>query len=380
MPQHNQVLFQHVNNRATRRQIGLLAALLASLSLACTLSGPGQTVAMIKQLPTLTRTPLPTLTPTQTATAVASPLQASSSPPSLSEKTEPEELQPPLENSSQAPASMTAPTENHPPSPTTTKVATQLLSEQAIGAIEPATTSVANQISPTPTSAPSTPTHIATSTPTSLPSATPTPVPPTPTSTPTPTETPLPEGWVFSGVRPSPALNDGNLLLYGDIINNTGSPQTLAYITGIFYDAQGQVVADGNTLDYWPIEAVPQGGRVPFELTVMGLQSAADFELVVQATPSEKIPHQNFEVVELSPTNNGSEYCLNGKLLNQGESLNIYLSVVIVLYDGEKNVLSFNDVYKHSPKFGQGQTVDVSVCADTFDQEVSDYELRAWGL
>ncbi|MDX1520917.1 MAG: hypothetical protein R3264_04780, partial [Anaerolineae bacterium] len=61
-------------------------------------------------------------------------------------------------------------------------------------------------------------------------------------------------GWMFTGVQVYPGLVDDGLLLYGDVINNTGTAQELDYIAGTFYDTQGKVIADEDTtVDSWPL-------------------------------------------------------------------------------------------------------------------------------
>jgi hypothetical protein len=70
----------------------------------------------------------------------------------------------------------------------------------------------------------------------------------TPASTPptAATASPIPEtpGWSFVGVRVYTAQHDSGLLLYGDLINNSGSSQEVWYLTGIFYETQSQIIAD----------------------------------------------------------------------------------------------------------------------------------------
>jgi hypothetical protein len=227
------------------------------------------------------------------------------------------------------------------------------------------------------------PTATATETaiPTSTPSPTATEIPATATPIPTPTATPLPAGWVFSGVQVSPRQSGGSPLLYGDVINNTGSPQELFLITGDFYNDQGQAIPNVFTVDYWPIDTIPQGGRVPFELTVVGLQSVANFELSVEAASSEETPNQNFEFLDVNQSSEDGGYCLSGRLQNLGSELKYYVSIATVLFDDQNNVINFSDHYIHSPtNLVTGQTTDFKVCAESFSQNVARHELRAWGL
>jgi hypothetical protein len=171
------------------------------------------------------------------------------------------------------------------------------------------------------------------------------------------------------------------MLLYGDIINNTGSSQLLKYVTATFYDAQGQVIPPVAITDYWPTEAIPPGGQVPFELNVAGVPSAADFDLSVEATPSDQTPRQNFEFSDLSQSNEGGAYCLSGSLRDQGDEPQEYLVIVAILYDPQNNVVNFGDYYESDP---QGEidehTLDFELCIDPLGQDIARHELRAWGL
>jgi len=170
------------------------------------------------------------------------------------------------------------------------------------------------------------------------------------------------------------------LLLYGDLINNTGAPQTLIWITATFYDDQGQVVADPeNVYNYWPaVDVVPVGGQVPFELAVDGLQSAANFTLRVEAEPSSEPPLQDFSFTDLSQRDEEGDYCVQGVLQGPGESLQAYLVIVAVLYDDQGNVVNFGDYYE--PYLEEDQSLTFEICVGPPNQDIARYELRAWGL
>ena len=204
---------------------------------------------------------------------------------------------------------------------------------------------------------------------------------PTPTASPPPTVTPLPEGWVFSGAQISSESEEEGLRLYGEVINNTGSSQELFFISGTFYDAQGQPLPDAATIDYWPIEIVPPGGRVPFELTILEAQTIDTFDLTVEAALSEDVPSQDFEFLAVEQTTEANSYCLSGQVRNLAGELEVYLTVVAVLYDAQDKVINFNDHYDHSPEqVISDQTMEFALCVDSFGQDVARYELRAWGL
>lgn len=221
------------------------------------------------------------------------------------------------------------------------------------------------------------------------PTFTPEPVPPTiepttipPTSTPLPTPTP-PSEWSFSNIRLDTEQYEGDLLLYGNAINNSDTAKMLAFITGIFYDGQNQVIADEeDTYDYWPIDIVPPGGQVPFELTVPDIQSTANFALRVEAEPAGETPHQSFEFSNLEAfEDQEGGYCVTGQIRNPGEELRDYLIIVATLYDEQDNLINFIDY--DEPDFdevGGDQSLEFYFCGDLFNYKVTRYELHAWGL
>jgi hypothetical protein len=188
-------------------------------------------------------------------------------------------------------------------------------------------------------------------------------------------------GWSFAGVRVYTDQYQDGLLLYGDLINNTGTSQELMRVTGTFYYAQGQVIADEeSTYDYWTVGILPPAGRVPFELTVDGIQGAAKFKLRVEAEPSNESPRQDFEFSDLDQWNEEDVYCVEGMVRNPGGELQDYLAIVAVLYDNQDRVVNFGDYYEpYLTDVVGGQPLDFEICVAPPNQGVARYELRAWG-
>jgi hypothetical protein len=202
-----------------------------------------------------------------------------------------------------------------------------------------------------------------------------------PTDTPTLTPTPTSAAWLFSGVRLAPAQDGSGILLYGDMINNTGSAQTLQVVTATFYDAQGQIISPANMTDYWPTEAIPPGAQIPFELNIAGVPNPADFDLNVDAVPSDQTPRQDFEFSDLDQSNEAGDYCLSGSLRDQGSVPQEYLVIVAVLYDDQNNVVNFGDYYESDPQTETDEhTLDFQLCVDPLGQNVTRHQLWAWGL
>ena len=190
-----------------------------------------------------------------------------------------------------------------------------------------------------------------------------------------------PAGWEFTNVQVYPAPDARGLHLYGDVINNTGSPQELDFIAGMVYDAQGQSLAgEDRMVDQWPLDIMPPGAQMPFGLTIDGIQNGANFELNVSAEPIDDFPRQDFEFFNVNSTIKDNKYCVTGSLQNLGNQLEAYLMVVVILYNDQNNVAGFDVSYEFSPQdVLSDQTLDFEVCADPHNQQVAKYDLRAWG-
>ncbi|NJN95213.1 MAG: hypothetical protein HC875_14470 [Anaerolineales bacterium] len=185
----------------------------------------------------------------------------------------------------------------------------------------------------------------------------------------------------FANVRLVNDPVEGGVLLYGDVINQSDSPQELQRVTGTFVDAQGQMIADeDNTTDYAPVQIIPTRGQVPFELSVQDIQAAADFDLRAEAQPSSSVPRQDFELTTTSQVSDEFGLCFEGTVRNPGANLAEYAVVAVVLYDAQNNVISFGDTYLEPETLASGQTAAFELCADSFSQPISSYKLQAWGL
>ena len=417
-----------------------MVIVLTLTTLACAFIGTGwwltsNRVAVHTRLPTLTHTPLPTLTPTVNSSSQAGPMSAevAVAPPTLTPTPIPA-LIPAFTPASNDLAAVTSTEGSNDDSSMLTAVvglnvrtgpgvdypivgklaqgqSTPIIGKNPEGTwwqiVHPpgsgslawvsadaqystASNSGAVQIAQLPSPPPPT------ATPTSAPAAPPTQIPapttgapiaqlpltpvPTGSSAAQPIATPVSgsSDWDFTGVRLYPNQYEDSLVLYGNVVNNTGSLQELLSITGTFYDAQGQVVAGpDSTHAYWPGYVVPAGSSLPFELFVNGTHSIARFDLIAEAEPSSENPRQDFEFAEVGQGNDQGAYCLKGELRVRGDKPEDYLIIAAVLYDGQGNVVNFGDY----SEFGvDDDEVDFEICINPPNQEVARYELRAWGL
>ncbi|MCG3211488.1 MAG: hypothetical protein FOGNACKC_05134 [Anaerolineae bacterium] len=375
-------------------------------------------IVMRTQLPALTRTPLPTLTPTLvaaaaeitpagenggpgTAAALPAPLMqvgaqpapdgvvAASAPlPEVIPAAVEQAANPAITDSASASSPNADPAGNlvpagavvrpqHVAAPTSTPAAGPGLAAvsgpQLISAVSNTAPVVAGVVRPfvSPTPRPTKiplPTRMAT---------------PAPAINLEPTATPdfKTSGWSFASTRIS-GRSDGGLLLYGEVINDTGSTQELYYISGTFYNDGGQIIAGrSNTADFIPIDTLSPGERVPFELTVNNVDSAARFDLWARSGSGGNAPRRNnFEFLDVTEQHQNDTYCLSGSLANRGNDLDDYVDIVAILYDDRNNVIKFSESYQTEVEDLSGdETLAFEFCVDSLDDEVARYDLRAWG-
>jgi hypothetical protein len=168
--------------------------------------------------------------------------------------------------------------------------------------------------------------------------------------------------------------------MYGDVFNQTGVAQEITFVTGTFYDAQGQVIADeGSAYGYAPILVLPPGGRAPFELIVEGIQNAASFDLRVDAQPSSQPVRHDFEFSGEDQQVDEYGYCVGGSIRNPGAPVQDDLVILAVLYDDQDRVISFGEYYPDYENLVGDQSEDFEVCMDTYGRTVARYELVGWG-
>lgn len=198
-----------------------------------------------------------------------------------------------------------------------------------------------------------------------------------------PTATPAtgPVGWTFVNIATYPDEFEDGVILYGDVINETGSAQEVSFISGTFYDDAGQVLADTNSaIDYWPIDTVPAGARLPFEISLPGVESTARFQLTLEAQPHTMPIQQHFEVVNLTQQESDAAYCLSGQVKNQGEVVQEFLVIMAVLYDSQDQMINFGEFYASDPAAViDGQFADFEICIEPVVRRVARHELRVWG-
>lgn len=272
---------------------------------------------------------------------------------------------------------VTAATAAITPTPMPTIIAAGVTPAQNRAAVaSPAVQSIA-QVPPTPTFTPwPTPTSI----PTSVPLVEPAPATVAPTPTPALMENS--EKWSFAALRTDEIPARNMLMLYGEMINDSGTTQQVFSVAGTFYDSQGQIIpVDQSSNGVWPTDVIPPGGRVPFLLTVQNARNVSNFDLSVQSEPVEIVPRQDFEFVDVNEQVNGIHRCLSGALKNPGGQLADYLVIAGIFYDDQGNILRFaNDNKSAFNQLTGDGALNFKICIKSPpNSNVASHKLLAWG-
>lgn len=361
--------------------VGLLAALAAPL-----LTGMVLVIMLVRKPEGSFQTPLPTQAAMLARPAPAEPSQTGPAPRPVATATPLGSLAfAPLTPTTVSPTGL-APTETAPAilTPTALPATADTSSVRATPsqASAPTETLSATAAPPATAAASVTPSVTATATPsftapasTAAASAT-----PLAAATATSTVTATPRPLVFSGDRAfiDPARN--TLRVVGELVNTTAVTQQIVRVTGVFYDAQGQVVADDrNVLDVFPQALVPAGGRVPFELQLDQAFTIARYELMVDSLPSLTPVRQDLTIANVAQRQDGSRYCVSGTVFNPGTRLTQTLVVVAVLKTAGDTVLDFGAYTLSRPLAVYGaQGLNFDICVPAAGG-VTAAQAQAWG-
>ncbi len=154
------------------------------------------------------------------------------------------------------------------------------------------------------------------------------------------------------------------------------------HVSGLLYDQRGQVIVEGlETLSYVPVDIIPVGAHVPFELVVESDEPIYRLDLYAMSEPSGDPPRQDFQISNVSQwTGPVDMYCLNGEIQNLGASLEDYLTIVALVYNDRNQLASFGEYSAALPELVIGEkTSSFELCIDPLDQLIVNHELKALG-
>jgi hypothetical protein len=340
-----------------------LMVMLVLVSLACSLGRSGSDAVRIRNI-------LPTFTPTVVVVSqVAAPAEVSNPPANLTTN-----VQVPTATATSSQRVRHLPTLT--PTPAANSLA-QVQNQPASIAAQPTIPLLPNPtlalnltLTPTPSLPPTT------TPPTSNPNPKP-PPPPSDDPEPTPAEV---EGWSFRNVQTW--LESGNALVVGELVNQTGAAQQEVNISGLFYNADDEIIQNEiETLSYVPVEIIPIGAHIPFELTIESIEPIYRLDLLAMSEPADSPPRQDFQFTGVSQwTDDTNMYCLSGQVKNLGSPLEDSLVIMTIGYNDYGSVVSFGEYSPISPEVITGdQTSTFETCLDPLNQQITRHELRAIG-
>lgn len=202
---------------------------------------------------------------------------------------------------------------------------------------------------------------------------------PSPTATYTASPPPSAAGWEFTALKQTPDEDGSAFIITGEMVNRSGETQRLNFITGDFFDVSGKKIAgEDETSDYWATEMIPPDGRLPFELTVYGINQATKFDLFAQSESTSETVYSDFQAENLTISQELESFCVDGDV-NFGDKLKRTLVILVTGYNAGNAVVSFGDDYFLIPDDIELQT-DFSICIDdTEPSSIDHYLIQIWG-
>ncbi len=170
--------------------------------------------------------------------------------------------------------------------------------------------------------------------------------------------------------------------MVGELINSTGFPQTEVVMTGTFFNARNEIIGgEIDTLSYIPIETIPAGAYVPFELIVESPEAVYRFDLSAISEAGDNPPRNDFQFLEVTQWHDDSNlYCLGGQIKNPDSALEDELLILAVIYNDRRQVVSFGEYSVSNPETViAAQTASFELCIDPQGQNIPYHNLSALG-
>ena len=164
--------------------------------------------------------------------------------------------------------------------------------------------------------------------------------------------------------------------------NNTGLPQTTLYESAQIYNLNHQLIDNGiDVLSHVPVDTIPPGGRVPFELAVESGQPIFRLNLFAMSEPASNPPRQNFDVSNVSQwISKTNAYCLSGNITNPASPLEDYLVVMAVAYNDQNTVANFGEYSVSAPQtINDGGKSNFEMCLDPLGQNIARHQVSVVG-
>jgi hypothetical protein len=180
----------------------------------------------------------------------------------------------------------------------------------------------------------------------------------------TPAPTPLPPDTVILGMLSASDYVgevDGQLVIVGEVRNDSHLDVSDATVTATFYDSEGQ--ASGEVVGQTVLKVLAAGARSPFVITMQKPTQEADYSLRATGRPSMSSPGETqLKVVSTRRyEDDAGFYHVSGVIENTGRRRADQVRVVVVLYDRGGNVVNVGIAYPTPTSVARGDRADFDV-------------------
>lgn len=201
----------------------------------------------------------------------------------------------------------------------------------------------------------------------------------TPTRSPvvvTPAPTSLPPDAILLGLLSARDFIDefGNLIIAGEVRNDSNIDAGQADVAVTFYDANGAVIgeANGGTL----LETLAPGTRSPFLLTLERPPDMADYSLRAVGRPAPPQPEAGLVVVSSQAYEDGTGfYHVTGTVENRGPSTQARVRILSILYTRDGDVINVGEVYATPFRLPPGEQGTFDIAFTYYPKVLSHAEI-----
>jgi hypothetical protein len=190
----------------------------------------------------------------------------------------------------------------------------------------------------------------------------------------TPAPTPLPPDTVILGMLSASDYVDevdGQLVIVGEVRNDSHLDVSDAAVTATFYDPEGQ--ASGEVVGQTVLKVLAAGARSPFIVTVQKPTKGADYSLRATGRPSMSSPEETqLKVVSTRRyEDDAGFYHVAGVIENTSRRRTDRVRIVVVLYDRGGNVVNVGIAYPSPTSVSRGERADFDVVFTYYPKVVS---------
>ena len=196
----------------------------------------------------------------------------------------------------------------------------------------------------------------------------------TPTTAPA-TMPPRPDTLLLSLMDTTDYVDDlGNVVIVGEIRNDSPYNAAGAEVVVTFYDARGEIILQEQTQPL--LSLLPSQEKSPFVLSVPQPPNLWDWSLRATARPTDKLSTPGLVVTQSRGREDGvGFYHVTGKVLNKGTRKAHLAQVIVTLYDREGDPISAGFTYTEPYTIDMGEEGAFD-CAFSYYPRVKNYNIQ----